>query len=243
MSVDYGIRVSARARRVRLTLDRLGRPLVVLPVGTPERVAAEMVSRHGGWIERHQRRIEQEVLALAARPRLTEGGSLSVLGVERRVLVRAAPGRRRPRVSCADEPLPTLVVELPEGHDQATAQAAGRALEHWLRRRARVELERSVARHAAAMGLAAPPLSVRDQRTRWGSASASGRLSFSWRLVLCPPEVRDYVVVHELAHLRWRGHGPRFWALVRRHAPNADEHRRWLRRSQRALHAALDQPS
>jgi predicted metal-dependent hydrolase len=90
------------------------------------------------------------------------------------------------------------------------------------------------------MGFWPNRLTVRDQRTRWGSASRRGTLSFSWRLVMCPAEVLDYVVVHELAHLRWAGHGPRFWALVRRHVPRADEHRRWLREHHALLRAALD---
>ena len=83
-------------------------------------------------------------------------------------------------------------------------------------------------------------ITVRDQRTRWGSASRQGTLSFSWRLVLAPPEILDYVVVHELAHLRWAGHGTRFWSLVRRFAPAADHHRRWLRQNEARLRHALD---
>ena len=81
---------------------------------------------------------------------------------------------------------------------------------------------------------------MRDQRTRWGSASPSGALSFSWRLVLAPPEVLDAVVVHELAHLRIRGHGRGFWGLVERHAPQTRASRRWLRDHARELRQALD---
>ena len=83
-------------------------------------------------------------------------------------------------------------------------------------------------------------VTVRDQRSRWGSASRGGTLSFSWRLVLCPPEILDYVVVHELAHLRWAGHGVRFWTLVGRYAPGWEHHRRWLRRNESRLRHVLD---
>jgi predicted metal-dependent hydrolase len=83
-------------------------------------------------------------------------------------------------------------------------------------------------------------LSVRDQRSRWASASARGDLSFSWRLILAPPFVLDAVVVHELAHLRVRGHSRAFWSLVERHAPRTPEARRWLREHARELRAALD---
>jgi predicted metal-dependent hydrolase len=83
-------------------------------------------------------------------------------------------------------------------------------------------------------------LTIRDQRSRWGSASRQRRLSFSWRLVLAPPEALESVVVHELAHLRVFGHGPRFWAVVASRRPDHLVWRRWLRVHSLELHAALD---
>jgi predicted metal-dependent hydrolase len=81
---------------------------------------------------------------------------------------------------------------------------------------------------------------VRDQRTRWGSAARSGRLSFSWRLVLAPPEALQTVVIHELAHLRVFGHGPEFWTLVAGLRPDHRLWRRWLREHALELHTALE---
>ena len=83
-------------------------------------------------------------------------------------------------------------------------------------------------------------ISIRDQSSRWASASASSNLSFSWRLILAPPYVLDAVVVHELAHLRIRGHSRSFWKLVESHAPRTPEARRWLREHSREVRAALD---
>jgi hypothetical protein len=82
-------------------------------------------------------------------------------------------------------------------------------------------------------------LQVRDQKSRWGSASRRGGLSFSWRLILAPPDVLDYVVVHELAHLRWGGHGPRFWHLVEKHYGDHRAARKWLRDHNEELREAL----
>ena len=90
---------------------------------------------------------------------------------------------------------------------------------------------------AARLGVRYTRLSVRDARTRWGSCGADGRIMLSLRLALAPPEVLRYVVIHELCHLRWRGHGPRFWALVEQQMPEFEEHRRWLRRHGHGLHA------
>jgi predicted metal-dependent hydrolase len=88
----------------------------------------------------------------------------------------------------------------------------------------------------AALGVKAGPVSIRDQRTRWGSCSSSGALSFNWRLLLGPPELLDYVVWHEVCHLVVLDHSPRFWSLLELHSPNYREPRDWLRRNGSALH-------
>ena len=113
-------------------------------------------------------------------------------------------------------------------------------LEAWLRVRARAAIEREIERHAAALGVSPAAVTVRDARTRWGSCSRARRLSFSWRLVLAPPEALETVVVHELAHLRVFGHGPGFWAIVASRRPDHRRWRRWLRDHSLELHAALD---
>jgi predicted metal-dependent hydrolase len=103
------------------------------------------------------------------------------------------------------------------------------ALERFYRREARACVE------AALDGYAYDRIAIRDQRTRWGSCSPSGTLSFSWRLVVAPPDVLDYVVVHELCHLREPNHGPRFWRLVEELRPCWRDPARWLRRHGREL--------
>ena len=113
-------------------------------------------------------------------------------------------------------------------------------LERWLRERARGVLLERVDSLAPVVGVRPTSVSVRDQQTRWGSASKSGSLSFSWRLLLAPPFVLDAVVVHELAHLRHANHGASFWALARTHAPRTDEARRWLRTNRAELRSAVD---
>lgn len=231
----YSTRRSARARRARLTVTTEGDALVVLPVGADERIAAQLVARHGRWLGRHQARIRGLRATLAARPAIGQGRTIPLRGVETAIVVTASGRGQRPRVQ-HDEVRGLVVVELAN----TSTDGSGAALERWLRQEARRDLEAAVARRAAEMKLQPGRLTVRDQHTRWGSASRRGTLSFSWRLVLCPIEVLDYVVVHELGHLRWAGHGPRFWGLVRGHVPRADEYRRWLRENNVLLRAALD---
>jgi predicted metal-dependent hydrolase len=115
-----------------------------------------------------------------------------------------------------------------------------RVLVDWLERRAGTAIDAAVAGHATALRVTPTGVTVRDPRTRWGSASRRGHLSFSWRLVLAPPEALETVVVHELAHLRVFGHGPEFWALVASRVPGHAEWRRWLRRHAAELHGTLD---
>lgn len=114
------------------------------------------------------------------------------------------------------------------------------ALERRLRRQARTVISERTQIRASELGVEVRAIQIRDQTSRWGSASRRGTLSFSWRLILCPPETLDYVVVHELAHLRYAGHGIRFWRLVERHFGDPREPRRWLREHHEEVRAALD---
>jgi predicted metal-dependent hydrolase len=133
----------------------------------------------------------------------------------------------------------------PSGFELRVALAArdrdrvGRVLEGWLREQARVAIEATIEDHAPALGVRPAAVSLRDPRSRWGSASRQGRLMFSWRLVLAPPEALETVVIHELAHLRVFGHGPRFWAVVASRRADHLVWRRWLRTHSLELHGAL----
>jgi len=114
------------------------------------------------------------------------------------------------------------------------------ALERRLRRAARAAITERVAARAPEMSVVVRRVTIRDQKTRWGSASRSGTLSFSWRLVLVPPTVLEYVVVHELAHLRASGHGPGFWRVVKSHHADPAAARKWLREHHDEIRNALD---
>ena len=121
------------------------------------------------------------------------------------------------------------------------AAGAGTTLERWLRHEAEDRLRDRVEVLSPIVGVEVVRVTVRGQRTRWGSASPkSGALSLNWRLVMAPPQVLDYVVIHELAHLRVSGHSARFWKIVERHAPWSRDARSWLRVHHEQLMTALD---
>ena len=120
-----------------------------------------------------------------------------------------------------------LIVRVPAGSRAASLTIA----EDWLREQARDVIEAEVKRQAARMKAKPTGLTIRDQRTRWGSCSGKGTLSFNWRLVMAPPVVMQYVVIHELAHLFQPNHSKDFWAVVAGYAPDFKKHRAWLRKN------------
>jgi predicted metal-dependent hydrolase len=232
---DFTLRRSRRARRARLTVRDDGQVIVTVPQRAPRHWAEQLVANEAPWIERHRSRVLAEAARLARRRPLGAGGLINLQGVPHLVTVAAETGRRRAVVEPRSLPHPTLHVRQPADGPASLLLI----LEHWLRERARQVIGARVADRASQLNLRPGRISIRDQRTRWASASRSGALSFNWRLVLAPPAVLDYVVVHELAHLVRFGHDALFWGMVRRTVPEADESRAWLRRNGRELRAAL----
>ncbi len=206
---EYTVRRSPRARRVRVSVDVEAGVEVVLPQRAPARAAREAIAELRPWIERRLAEAEAVRAHVAARE-----GTVPYLGDD--LLLRPQPGRTR-----AHRRGPVMLV--PEGD-------ARPALERWYRRTARAEIAPRLDAAVAALGTRYTRLTIRNQRTRWGSCSTTGAMSFNWRLLLAPEEVLDYVVWHEACHLLVMDHSPRFWALVERHVPGYRAPQRWLRR-------------
>jgi predicted metal-dependent hydrolase len=207
--IPYSIRRSARARRVRVSVEPAGDVVVTLPRRAPERTAAEAVAELRVWIERRRRTLARARAEVAREP-----GTVPWLGEP----LRLVPQERRSRVHRRG------------GELLVPAGDAGPALERWYRRAARAELAGRLDAAVARAGTAYSGLTIRGQRTRWASCSAKGHMSFNWRLLLAPAPVVDYVVEHEVAHLEVMDHSPRFWALLESRVPDWRTHAAWLRR-------------
>ena len=235
--IDYTLRRSDRARHTRLTIRPDGEVVVTLPKRAPERWASDLVRSRAEWIDRHQARMSAARDRLAARPSLGAGRAISLGGLEHSVhVVSLGDGLRRSRVVHDDADGPCIRLEIAPHEVRAPVAI----LETWLRAEARDVITRRVTVRERDLDVQPTSVAIRDQRSRWGSASRRGTLSFSWRLVMTPATVLDYVVVHELAHLRHFGHGPAFWKMVHGVVPEADAARRWLRSHETELRAALD---
>jgi predicted metal-dependent hydrolase len=210
VEIPYTIRRSTRARRVRVNVHVHTGVEVVLPARASERAAAVAVSELRPWIERRLGEARQTLERIAAR-----GATVPYLDSA----LELVPQHGRTRVHRNGERL--LV---PEGD-------ARPALERFYRRAARAEIAPRLDRASALAGSSYSGLDIRAQRTRWASCSAGGRMSFNWRLLLAPERVLEYVVWHEVCHLRVLDHSPRFWSLLERHRPGYHAEREWLRRN------------
>jgi predicted metal-dependent hydrolase len=217
LGAPLSVRVSLRARRVGLRIDAAERRVeLVLPRGVPAEFGLRFLRDKRGWI----------VARLDALPRpvpFVEGAIVPVLGVSHRIRRSLDPAA--PPVKIADGEIqvrgdPAHISRRVRDHLAALAQ-------HELARRARPL--------ATQIGHRVARVSVRDTRSRWGSCSSSGNLSFSWRLIFAPAPVVDYVVAHEVAHLAEMNHGPRFWRLVEHLMPGNAAPRAWLDRHRTEL--------
>jgi predicted metal-dependent hydrolase len=207
--IQYTVRRSARARRVRVNVHAHTGVEVVLPARAPERAAATAIRELRPWIEGRLDEAREALARVAAR-----AGTVPYLGRS----LELVPQEGRSRVHCKGE---LLLVP---------AEDPRPAIERFYRRAARIEIELRLDRAAALAGQSYQDLTIRGQRTRWASCSASGRMSFNWRLLLAPERVLEYVVWHEVCHLEIADHSSRFWALLGRRWPDYREDRDWLSR-------------
>lgn len=213
---------NGRARRLTLRIEAGGRGLrVTVPPGLRHGEVERFLDRHRGWLE-------ARLAKLPDRPQVRPGIRLPLRG--RPHLIVHEPGRRGTVSVGEQDGTPALIVHGERGH-------LPRRLADFLKREARRDIEALVAKHTATVGRPARAIRYKDTSSRWGSCTADGTLSFSWRIMMAPPTVIDYLVAHEAAHLREMNHGPKFWALCRALCPRTDEARAWLKRNGNALQA------
>ncbi|WP_424812839.1 M48 family metallopeptidase [Roseococcus sp. YIM B11640] len=209
-------RRSARARRVSLRIDPVeGAVIVTLPNRTAKRHGLALLNEHAGWVM-------QRLGALAPERRFEPGTSVPIGGVEHRI--RHDPGRRGSAF-------------LEDGALVVTGDAdfVPRRVRDFLRAEALRRIGVAARPHAEALGVTPRAIRLKDTKTRWGSCAPDRTLAFSWRLILAPDWVLDYVVAHEVAHLREMNHSDRFWSLVEARTPHRHKATEWLRRHGAAL--------
>ncbi|MEL6517266.1 MAG: SprT family zinc-dependent metalloprotease [Pseudomonadota bacterium] len=207
------VRRSARARRLSLRVSRLdGRVTLTMPQGIPVSEGLSFAEERLEWIAKARADVvDQTIVAV--------GATVPIEGAE--VAIVAGDGRRIGR----------------DG-DRLLVRGAhvGRTVQTYLKALARDRLAAASDLHSAALGVGYRRLTLRDTRSRWGSCTSQGNLMYSWRLVMAPPAVLDYVAAHEVAHLVHMDHSPRFWSVVADRCPDWRVHRDWLRIHGAGLH-------
>jgi predicted metal-dependent hydrolase len=219
---EVALRRRATAKRITLRVSSAtGEVVLTIPERTELSTAQRFATSHGDWIATRLARVPERV---ALRP----GAIVPLRGVPHRV-VHYSNGRGTTRADRGSKGEPIIAVS-------GEAPHVARRVKEFLEAEARRELANAVRRHSAKLGATPKRITVRDTTSRWGSCSAKGALSFSWRLILAPPFVLDYLAAHEVAHLRELNHSHRFWRLAYALCPRTEEAERWLKRHGSELH-------
>jgi predicted metal-dependent hydrolase len=212
--------VRAKRRTIALIVERDGS----LTVRAPKRAALsdieQFIQQKSGWIERSREKIK--AIGMPAQKQYTDGEKFLFLG-------------NAYELRLVDSQLPTLAFD-----DGFTLSIAARAQGEkffidWYKKQAAQIFPERVLYHARLHGFAPKQIKINSAKTRWGSCGSNGNINFTWRLVMAPLDVIDYVVLHELAHLRVRNHSPQFWKLVASIDANYKKKRKWLRENGETL--------
>jgi predicted metal-dependent hydrolase len=230
IGVPVEVRRHSGARRLTLRVSKTRRAVVVtVPSGCRIEEADRFLRSNVEWVRERLGRVPEPVP-------LADGERVPLRGRLHRIhFVGLAAGAS------------IVSVLAPEGHSPRLEVAgriehAPRRLKDWMVAQAHRDLGARVAWHASHLGVRVRRIGLRDQTTRWGSCSANGLLSFSWRLIFAPPYVLDYVAAHEVAHLVEMNHGPRFWKLVAAAVPRIDDAKQWLRHEGSDVHRYACEP-
>lgn len=217
------LRRSTRAKYLRLVV-KPNLVELVMPPGVSEAQARAFLDRHRPWLEEQRREMARRISQQPAPRGFTAHPTVPWQGRELPLRVEDAAGKRL-RVT-VDE---AVNITLPQGLGDERDAWAQHAFSEWTRRWLRGQVQHWVDFHAPRHGLHPRAIRIKRMKTRWGSCGPSNDININWLLALAPESVLEYVVVHELCHIRERNHSARFWALVAEHLPHWQGERRWLK--------------
>ena len=208
----------SKRKSLSITVDRNGEVLVRAPLRMPNSVIDRFVRERSAWITRAKKKIE-EFDESHPPMSISEGGNLMFMGEGYSVV----------RTDSGDIAISGKTINIPRHYDGAKVIA-------WMKAEASRIIRARVSHYAAVTKLTPHSVRLTNARTRWGSCGVTGGVNFTWRLILCPLPVIDYVVVHELCHLVHRNHGRRFWESVENILPRYREAERWLKDNAKLIH-------
>lgn len=225
--IEFVHKTHPRSRSLKLKIEPNGDVVVVSPPRFPSHRIQAFVDQHLGWIAQTQAKL------LRQKPPRQTSTTVEIFGKEylkEIVFSRELPVGIKIKNPGEGQP-PRLVINTIKGSlDHPSLPEAEAQLERFLKQTAEKFIIPRTHQLAKTMDISFKRISLRNQKTRWGSCSSYGNLNFNWRLVHYAPEIIDYVIIHELAHRREMNHSHRFWQIVRQYDPAFDRHRGWLKR-------------
>jgi hypothetical protein len=221
-SYEVRLRRSAQAKRYTLRVRAATQEIILtMPTRGSVAVARDFAERHSGWVATRLSRLPGAVP-------FEPGAEVPLRGVPHR-LVHRSGSRAGAETTVDADGQPTIAVGGEPSH-------FARRVRDFLKREARRDLEAATLRHAATLNVTIKRITIKDTMSRWGSCTSDGRLSYSWRLILAPPQVLGYLAAHEVAHRIEMNHSPRYWQVLRALDPATDTAEAWLRRHGSDLH-------
>lgn len=212
-----------RSRSLALKVDKAGQLIVMTPLRTPEQDVRQFVEAKRAWIGQQLTQYE----ALSAQKERARGASFHFLGAS--LDIKAAIGSHN---ACEQRDNTLYVVSRLSEPDKDYLEIRA---SHWLREQAEERLPQRLQLLSSQTGLTGQGVQIKSYRARWGSCRHDRVIQLNWKLIMAPPAVIDYVLIHELSHLKHFNHSAVFWELVSRHCPDYKEHRLWLKQHGRLL--------
>ena len=220
-SLLVALRRRSAARRITLRVSAAtGEAVITLPPRMAVSTAQRFVDGHAAWIAARLARVPE-------RTGFEPGAIVPIRGEPHRLVLRGQRGGTARFETVGGEKILSLA---------CGPEHFSRRVRETLTREARSDIHEAVERYSPRLGKSPSRITLRDTRSRWGSCTARGDLNFSWRLILAPPLVLDYLVAHEMAHLREMNHSPRFWAVANDLCAHVDSAEAWLKRHGTTLH-------
>ena len=217
-------------KSISISFDQNFDVVVKAPLWVSDDEIDKIVLKKSGWIADTRLRLQNEkLMEVKNRIPLASGDKMPYLGKELILTVVREP-RKRGKVSLNKD---RLLMWVPY---DASYEMRRSCLVAWYRKQAAYVIGKKAEIYAGKMGVCYNEIHIKDQRTRWGSCSGMKNLNFSWRLIMTPNSVCDYVIIHELCHLVHMDHSPEFWNLVEKMCPPYKQQKKWLRESASKLY-------
>lgn len=214
--IEYQLQRNSRSRNLRMRINAHAEVIVSAPTRMPDHVIEKFILDHADWIIKHQHKIKQKI-------DFSNPNEMMIFGKTYKKVVHHDG-------MTADQPVYIRGDQIHIHPVTQTEASVEKTLTNFLKSTAQKYIVPRTQKMAEIMSITYTTLTLRDQKTRWGSCSSTGALNFNWRLVQYPTAVIDYVIVHELAHRKQMNHSDRFWALVAKYDPDYQTHRNWLKK-------------